>query len=78
MGESVHLLEQNGDWYFGCSNKNREIRGIFPKAYIHVADSITDKSGYVIHMLYAISLLPLLFPDWIALFMSKDVRVSYS
>ncbi|XP_034240436.1 dedicator of cytokinesis protein 1 isoform X3 [Thrips palmi] len=45
VGESVHLLEQNGDWYFGCSTKNRAIRGIFPKAYIHVAESITDKSG---------------------------------
>lgn len=45
VGEAVHLLEQNGDWYFGCSSENRAVRGIFPKAYIHVCASITDKTG---------------------------------
>ncbi|KAK3913017.1 Dedicator of cytokinesis protein 1 [Frankliniella fusca] len=45
VGEAVHLLEQNGDWYFGCSTKNRAVRGIFPKAYIHVCESVLDKTG---------------------------------
>ncbi|XP_071445315.1 dedicator of cytokinesis protein 1 isoform X2 [Hetaerina americana] len=45
VGETVHILEENGDWFFGYSTKNRALRGIFPKSYIHIKESTVDKSG---------------------------------
>ncbi|KAG8228173.1 hypothetical protein J437_LFUL014408 [Ladona fulva] len=45
VGETVHILEENGEWFFGFSTKNRAVRGIFPKSYIHVKESIIDRSG---------------------------------
>jgi hypothetical protein len=45
VGEAVHLLEENGGWFFGYSTKNRAVRGIFPKSYIHIKECIVDKTG---------------------------------
>ncbi|XP_069695130.1 dedicator of cytokinesis protein 1 isoform X2 [Periplaneta americana] len=45
VGEAVHVFEENGDWFFGYSTKNRAVRGIFPKSYIHVKECIVDKTG---------------------------------
>ncbi|XP_046667072.1 LOW QUALITY PROTEIN: dedicator of cytokinesis protein 1-like [Homalodisca vitripennis] len=45
VGECVHILEENGDWYFGFTAKNRGLRGIFPKCYVKIMESIVDKSG---------------------------------
>ncbi|XP_046384567.1 dedicator of cytokinesis protein 1 isoform X4 [Ischnura elegans] len=45
VGETVHILEENGDWFFGYSTKNRALRGIFPKSYIHIKESTVDRSG---------------------------------
>ncbi|KAJ9589857.1 hypothetical protein L9F63_017012, partial [Diploptera punctata] len=45
IGESVCLLAENGDWYFGYSTKNRALRGIFPKTFIHIKECQADKIG---------------------------------
>lgn len=47
VGESVHILEENADWYFGFVAKNRGLQGIFPKLYIKVMESYVDRSGWV-------------------------------
>ncbi|XP_075232677.1 dedicator of cytokinesis protein myoblast city [Lycorma delicatula] len=45
VGDCVQILRENGDWYFGFSLKNRSQCGIFPKCYIHILESVIDKSG---------------------------------
>ncbi|KAF4529699.1 hypothetical protein B566_EDAN016654, partial [Ephemera danica] len=47
VGEAVHILQENGEWYFGYSTKNKSLRGVFPKSYIYIKDSVVDKSGPV-------------------------------
>ncbi|XP_023708307.1 dedicator of cytokinesis protein 1 isoform X4 [Cryptotermes secundus] len=47
VGEAVHILEENGGWFFGYSTKNRAVRGIFPKSYIHIKECIVDRTGPV-------------------------------
>ncbi|PSN51994.1 Dedicator of cytokinesis protein 1 [Blattella germanica] len=47
VGETVHILEESEDWFFGYSTKNRAVRGIFPKSYIHVRECVVDKAGSV-------------------------------
>jgi hypothetical protein len=45
VGEAVHILEENGDWFFGFSTKNRAVRGIFAKSYVHIKECIVDRTG---------------------------------
>ncbi|CAH1397385.1 unnamed protein product [Nezara viridula] len=45
VGESVLISQENGEWYFGNSTKNRYRQGIFPKSYVKIMESIVDKSG---------------------------------
>jgi len=33
------------EWYYGFIVRKREKRGIFPKSFICIKDSVTDKSG---------------------------------
>ncbi|GLG95601.1 Uncharacterized protein GBIM_02534 [Gryllus bimaculatus] len=47
IGESVHILKEHGEWFFGYSTKNKDVRGIFPKTFIHVRECVIDKSGPV-------------------------------
>lgn len=47
VGESVHILKENGEWFFGFSSKNKDIRGIFPKSFIHIRECTIDKTGPV-------------------------------
>ncbi|CAH1099777.1 unnamed protein product [Psylliodes chrysocephalus] len=36
VGDAVHILEEESDWYYGYIISNRDVKGIFPKKYIHV------------------------------------------
>ncbi|GFG33105.1 hypothetical protein Cfor_10663, partial [Coptotermes formosanus] len=47
VGEAVHILEENGEWLFGFSTKNRAVRGIFPKSYVHIKQCVVDRTGPV-------------------------------
>nr|CAD7394074.1 unnamed protein product [Timema cristinae] len=47
VGEAVQILEENGDWLFGQLARNRSMRGIFPRSYIHIKEAIVDKTGPV-------------------------------
>ncbi|XP_066966939.1 dedicator of cytokinesis protein 1 isoform X9 [Macrobrachium rosenbergii] len=47
VGETVHILEELGEWYFGYALHNKSLRGVFPKSYIQVKDCIVDKTGLV-------------------------------
>nr|CAD7446283.1 unnamed protein product [Timema bartmani] len=47
VGEAVQILEENGDWLFGHLARNRSMRGIFPRSYIHIKEAVVDKTGPV-------------------------------
>ncbi|GIY19726.1 dedicator of cytokinesis protein 3 [Caerostris extrusa] len=36
IGETVHILEENGGWYRGFSIRNKSLKGIFPASFIHL------------------------------------------
>ncbi|KAJ8973039.1 hypothetical protein NQ317_017985, partial [Molorchus minor] len=36
VGDAVHILEEETNWYYGYIIKNRHVKGIFPKSYIHI------------------------------------------
>ncbi|XP_028968827.1 dedicator of cytokinesis protein 1 [Galendromus occidentalis] len=43
VGETVHILEENGDWYYGANMRSRKVRGIFPKSYVALKECHVDK-----------------------------------
>lgn len=45
FGDTLHILCENKDWYYGYCTNNRKVKGIFPKSYVHTKESILDKSG---------------------------------
>nr|XP_018917246.1 PREDICTED: dedicator of cytokinesis protein 1 isoform X2 [Bemisia tabaci] len=45
VGESVHILEELDDWYYGSSTKNKTAKGVFPKCYVHIMESLPEKMG---------------------------------
>lgn len=45
VGDSVYIYEELEDWYYGCCTNSKTKKGIFPKAYIAVKESIIDKTG---------------------------------
>ncbi|XP_063609034.1 dedicator of cytokinesis protein 1-like isoform X2 [Penaeus indicus] len=47
VGDTVHILEELGGWYFGYALHNKALRGVFPKSFIQVRECIVDKTGLV-------------------------------
>lgn len=45
VGETVHILEEEENWYFGYATSNRTVQGVFPKSYIHITECVIDRSG---------------------------------
>ncbi|XP_063907750.1 dedicator of cytokinesis protein 1 isoform X2 [Zophobas morio] len=45
VGDSLHLLEEEEHWYYGCVLHDRHRKGIFPKNYVHVKPCTVDHSG---------------------------------
>ncbi|XP_039295839.1 dedicator of cytokinesis protein 1 [Nilaparvata lugens] len=45
IGECVEIHSELGEWYYGVSLKNRGVYGIFPRTFVHIIESIVDKSG---------------------------------
>ncbi|KAF8795296.1 Dedicator of cytokinesis protein 1 like protein [Argiope bruennichi] len=45
VGDTVHILQEKEDWFYGCCTKNKNVWGIFPKSYVVVKESIVDKTG---------------------------------
>lgn len=45
VGDAVYIYEESEEWYYGCCTGSKAKRGIFPKSYIAVKDSIIDKTG---------------------------------
>ena len=44
VGDTVHIMCQEENWYFGYSVKNRGLKGIYPKNYISIQESFVEKS----------------------------------
>ncbi|KAG5888711.1 hypothetical protein JTB14_035776 [Gonioctena quinquepunctata] len=36
VGDAVSILEEESNWYYGYIIDNRNVKGIFPKSYVHV------------------------------------------
>ncbi|XP_045475282.1 dedicator of cytokinesis protein 1 isoform X5 [Harmonia axyridis] len=45
VGDAVHIIEQEENWYIGYAVYNRHVQGIFPKNYIHIKPCTVDLSG---------------------------------
>ncbi|CAH1782976.1 unnamed protein product [Owenia fusiformis] len=45
IGETVHIMEENEDWYRGFNPKDRSKKGIFPKSYVLIKEAIITKTG---------------------------------
>ncbi|CAN7990561.1 unnamed protein product [Ixodes hexagonus] len=45
VGDAVYIYEESEEWYYGCCTGSKTKKGIFPKSYIAVKDSIIDKTG---------------------------------
>uniref|UniRef100_T1IIV8 Dedicator of cytokinesis protein 1 n=1 Tax=Strigamia maritima TaxID=126957 RepID=T1IIV8_STRMM len=45
LGDTVHILEEIKDWYYGYCTRTRHNKGIFPKKYIHIKEAVIDKTG---------------------------------
>ncbi|CAH2001464.1 unnamed protein product [Acanthoscelides obtectus] len=38
VGDSVRILEEDSDWYYGYRLGSRKTKGAFPKSYVHIKD----------------------------------------
>ncbi|XP_072385409.1 dedicator of cytokinesis protein 2 isoform X1 [Diabrotica undecimpunctata] len=36
VGDAIHVLEEETSWYYGYVVTNRDVKGIFPKSYVHM------------------------------------------
>lgn len=45
VGDTVHNLCQEEYWYFGYSVRNRALKGIYPKSFVHIQDSFIEKTA---------------------------------
>ncbi|XP_074643938.1 dedicator of cytokinesis protein 1-like [Tubulanus polymorphus] len=45
IGDVVHILEENANWYRGYNIRNKHVKGIFPKEYIHIRQNVLNKPG---------------------------------
>ncbi|XP_055923008.1 dedicator of cytokinesis protein 1 isoform X2 [Eupeodes corollae] len=48
VGDSVVILKELAQWYYGYNTKNKDKRGIFPKAYIQTVEWVLIKGDYYI------------------------------
>ncbi|XP_059352590.1 dedicator of cytokinesis protein 1-like isoform X2 [Daphnia carinata] len=45
VGDTVHNLCQDEFWYFGYTVRNRALKGIYPKSFIHIQESFIEKTA---------------------------------
>lgn len=45
VGDTVHNLSQDENWYFGYSLRNRGLKGIYPKNYVRIQESTIEKTA---------------------------------
>lgn len=45
VGDAVHILEENYEWYRGYAVREKGTTGIFPKTYIHKVECTIDRNG---------------------------------
>lgn len=47
VGESVHILQEEENWYYGYSLSNQKIKGVFPKTYVKIIECTIDREGII-------------------------------
>ena len=45
VGDTVHILEESGGWYRGCTVRQRARRGLFPASYIQLKPCLVETDG---------------------------------
>ncbi|KAF6017550.1 mbc [Bugula neritina] len=45
VGDTLHILETDGDWYRGFLIRDRTVKGIVPASYVHIKDCSIVKIG---------------------------------
>ncbi|XP_065074251.1 dedicator of cytokinesis protein 1 isoform X2 [Ochlerotatus camptorhynchus] len=48
VGDSVVILQEAANWYYGYNRSRPQVHGIFPKCYVHVVDSRIAKGGELV------------------------------
>ena len=44
IGDTLHILQRCGAWYYGYATNNRAFRGIFPCSFVRIKRCVVDKS----------------------------------
>lgn len=52
IGDTVHNLSEEENWYFGYTLRNRSIKGIYPKNYVRTVESYVEKTAAGEQVLY--------------------------
>ncbi|XP_067937845.1 dedicator of cytokinesis protein 1-like [Watersipora subatra] len=45
VGDTIYLLEEDGEWYRGYLINDRQVKGIVPKKYVHIKESTPIRIG---------------------------------
>ncbi|XP_021694044.1 dedicator of cytokinesis protein 1 isoform X4 [Aedes aegypti] len=48
VGDSVVILQETANWYYGYNRSRPHVSGIFPKCYVHIVDSRISRDGELV------------------------------
>uniref|UniRef100_A0A1L8DMR3 Putative signaling protein n=1 Tax=Nyssomyia neivai TaxID=330878 RepID=A0A1L8DMR3_9DIPT len=68
VGDTVIILKENTNWFYGYNKKNRGNRGIFPKTYIELMECVRSKNDYVIKRSEIVDEITTVLVEWGDLF----------
>ncbi|XP_037029968.1 dedicator of cytokinesis protein 1 isoform X7 [Bradysia coprophila] len=68
VGDSVIILAETKNWYYGYNKKNKTTLGIFPKSYVHLLECIKCKDEYVVKRSEIVTEITTVLGDWGELF----------
>ncbi|CRL05400.1 CLUMA_CG018000, isoform B [Clunio marinus] len=65
VGETLIIVRESANWYYGFKKKNRSLKGIFPKCYIHiVADVEIVRNEYLIKRSQIVDEITTVLKEW--------------
>ncbi|KAG5670986.1 hypothetical protein PVAND_001211 [Polypedilum vanderplanki] len=65
VGDSLIIIRESAHWYYGYKKKNRSLKGIFPKTYVHlIADVEIARGEYVIKRSEIVDEITTILKEW--------------